>query len=471
MPDKKKKSKFAYERKSAWLKSDQKKEFAVKAFDFADGYKTFLDICKTEREGVDYIKNFAIKQGYKALTDAEYKPGEKIYAINGNKNIILVVLGKDDITKGINLIAAHLDSPRLDLKQLPLIEDNNIALLKTHYYGGIKKYHWLNIPLALHGIVVRRDGSTVNIVIGEDDKDPVFTIPDLLIHLSKKVQGEKKLLDGIEGENLNLMVGNIPVDNDDMKEKVKETVLAKLNEQYGIVEEDFISAEFEVVPAFKARDIGIDRSMVGGYGHDDRVCSYATLRALTDINDIPQRTMLAFFVDKEEIGSYGISGIRGSFFKHTIARLISLKDGNATATDILDTMENSFAISGDVGGLINPMFESVHDTHNSPVMGYGMILEKYTGSGGKYGASDASAEYIGKIRKLFNDNKIGWQPCSLGKVDEGGGGTVALYIAEMGIPVIDAGVGVIGMHSPFEVISKADLYQTYLGYKAFLEKA
>jgi aspartyl aminopeptidase len=460
------KSTFAYERKTAWNRGEDDKIFA-----FAEDYKRFIDRCKTERETTNYLEQEAVKLGFKPFSQAKFKTGEKIYLINHHKNVILAVIGKADLTQGANIIVSHIDSPRLDLKPLPLYEGNNIALLKTQYYGGIKKYQWLNIPMSLHGRVVKSDGEYVDIVIGEDDNDPVFTIPDLLPHLAKKVQGEKKFFEGIEGENLNLVVGNIPVEDENIKERVKETVLSKLNETYGINEEDFISAELEAVPSYKARDVGIDRSMIGAYGHDDRVCSYAAFRALKDMDKTPDKTTIAFLVDKEEIGSYGISSIRSKFFAHSLARFMEMQNPDYRPSDLFKLYENSVALSGDVGGLVNPMFTAVHDLYNSPVMGCGVIIEKYTGSRGKYGASDASAELMGKIRKLFNENDVKWQPGVLGRVDEGGGGTVAFEIAELGIQVVDSGVGVIGMHAPFEIISKVDLYETYKAYKVFLEKA
>jgi aspartyl aminopeptidase len=465
----KKKSALAYESKSVWQSVNETEKNLI--FDFAEDYKKFMNTCKTERESVCCTEEQAKKLGFKDINLAQYQPGEKIYIKNNHKNIIFAILGKKDIKEGINLIAAHLDAPRLDLKPMPLLEEGNMALLKTHYYGGIKKYQWVNIPLAIHGRIVKADGSTVDISIGEDENDPVFTINDILPHLSSKVQGEKKLLEGIEGENLKMLVGNIPVNDKEIEEKVKEMTLRKLSEQYGMTEEDFISSELEVVPAYKARDVGFDRSMVGSYGQDDRVCSYAAFRATLDFEGIPERTILVFLVEKEEIGSYGVSGIRSKFLYNSIGRILGLKFPDYRESDLRNLLENSFAISGDVGAVINPMFKEVFDSVNSPKMGYGILLEKYTGSRGKSGASDASAELMGKVRKIFNDNKIVWQPSILGKVDEGGGGTVALYLADLGIQVVDSGTGVDGMHSPFEVSSKADIYETYRGYKAFLRDA
>jgi len=459
----KSKSPFLYERKNAWLHGDRDAYFK-----FADEYKNFLDMGKTERECVAYAEKSLGAQGFVALDKAVNRPGSKFYASAGGKNLIAGIIGTESFTKGVNLIAAHIDSPRLDLKPLPLEEDSSMALLKTHYYGGIKKYYWLNIPLALHGRVVKGDGTPVDIVIGENESDPVFTINDLLIHLSQKIQGEKKLLEGIEGENLKVLFASIPLD-DVEGDKVKAGALALLNSRYGISEEDLISAELEIVPAFKARDIGIDRSMIGGYGQDDRVCSYASLRALVDTGEC-SRTTIAVLVDKEEIGSCGISGIRSRFLYNTIGDIGELC-GITRDAEVRRALWNSFSISADVGAVVNPMYKEAFDVMNTGIIGNGVVIKKYTGARGKSGASDASAEYMGKIREIFNRNGVVWQPSLLGKVDQGGGGTVAHYIAEMGLTVVDSGVGVDGMHSPYEVTSKADLYHAYLGYKAFYKDA
>lgn len=465
----KKKSKYAYERKNVWTESSDTEKNLIR--DYSEDYKVFMNECKTERECVRYFEREAGKLGFKDIKGAKYKPGEKVLIKNGQKNLILAVIGKKDIKEGVNIIASHIDAPRLDLKPVPMTEDGDMALLKTHYYGGIKKYQWVNIPLAIHGTVVKSDGKPVDINIGEGDKDPVFTINDILPHLAHKVQGEKKLLEGVEGENLRMVIGNMPVNDDDVQEKVKEMTLKILNEQYGITEEDLISSELEIVPAFRAKDIGFDRSMVGAYGQDDRACSYCNYRAIADLEGAPETTSLCFLVEKEEIGSYGVSGIRSKFLYNTIGSLLGLQHPEYRENELRALLEKSFCISGDVGAVINPMFKDVFDSTNAPRMGYGMLLEKYTGSRGKSGASDASAEVMGKVRKILNDNKVIWQPSVLGKVDEGGGGTVALYIADLGIPVVDAGVGLDGMHSPFEVVSKADLYHTYKGYKAFFKDA
>ncbi|NPV38362.1 MAG: aminopeptidase [Brevinematales bacterium] len=460
---------FAYERKNVW---DNKKDEIQAIYSFADDYKHFISTCKTERECVRFVEEEAKKHNFHAFEEKKsLKAGDKVFLRNGYRNILLAIIGKRPISEGVNMVVAHIDAPRLDLKTVPLIEDGDMALLKTHYYGGIKKYQWVNIPLALHGTVIRRDGSSVDLCIGEKKDDPVFTINDLLPHLAGKSQGEKKLLDGVEGENLRLVVGNRPIEDKDLSERIKALALKHLHDEYGIEEEDFISAEIEIVPAFEARDIGFDRSMVGAYGHDDRVCSYAAYRAIRDFAGTPEKTLIVFLVDKEEIGSYGVTGIRSRFFQNALGKLLRLQDPSAPEAAFREMFEKSFALSADVGAVINPMFKEVFDPVVSPRMGYGVILEKYTGSRGKAGASDASAELMGKVRKIFNDNGIIWQPGSLGKVDEGGGGTVAYYLADLGIQVVDCGVGVDGMHSPFEVISKADLHQAYEGYKAFLKDA
>jgi len=464
-----KKSEFAYERRNAWEKLSDSERNLV--FQISEDYRVFLSLNKTERECVRWFDAEARKNGFVDISQAKGKPGEKVIIRNGSRNILLAVLGKESPSKGANMVVSHIDSPRLDLKPLPLIEDGDMALLKTHYYGGIKKYQWVNIPLAIHGTVVRGDGSTVDLVIGENADDPVFTINDILPHLAQKVQGEKKLLEGVEGENLRVLFANIPVADKDLTEKIKETALRRLHEQFGITEEDFISAELEIVPAFPARDVGIDRSMVGGYGHDDRVCAYVAFRSVLDFEGIPERTAFALLVDKEEIGSTGVTGIRSRFLYNSFGALLALYRPEYRENELREGLADTFCLSGDVGGVINPMFKEVFDPLNSPHMGFGVILEKYTGSRGKSGASDASAELMGKVRKIWNDAGIVWQTGGLGKVDEGGGGTVALFLADLGIQVVDAGVGVDGMHSPFETVSKVDIYQAYRGYGAFLKDA
>jgi len=368
----------------------------------------------------------------------------------------------------VNIVASHIDSPRLDLKQKPLFEDKetNFALFRTQYYGGIKKYQWVSIPLALHGTVIKKDGKKVNICIGENIEDPVFTIPDLLPHLWRKEQASRKLAEGIKGEELTVLIGSIPVSDEKVKQKVKLTILEKLNKDFGMIEEDFISAELQVVPAFKARDVGLDRSMIGAYGQDDSSSTYAELRAIMDI-DVPDVTSIAVFFDKEEIGSDGNTGVKSRFVENVVARTLSLLDPKYRDIDLREVLERSHALSADVNAGINPIFKNVHEPTNSAKLGYGIVVTKYTGSGGKYSGSDANAEFVGKVRKLFNDNGVFWQYGAFGKVDEGGGGTVAKFLAEYNMDVLDCGPAVVAMHSTFEVTSKADIWASFKAYYHF----
>jgi len=457
-----------YKSKNFW---EEKNENDIKeAFKLADDYKDFLTKCKTEREVVNYFIEKAVKLGFKDLNDEKIKlnKGDGFYFNILNKALILGKIGKDDFENGINIVAAHNDAPRLDLKQNPLFEDSELALFKTHYYGGIKKYQWLNIPLALHGVVYLENGKKVEITIGEKENDPVFIISDLLPHLSQKVQGEKKLLNGIEAENMIIIAGNISVKDKKVKDKVKLAILEKLNKEYGIKEEDFITAEIEVVPALKAYDVGLDRSLIGGYAHDDRVCSYLTAKAIFDIKD-NVKTSVGLLLDKEEIGSVGATGADSMMLYHLYSILANKlnKDSNYS---ILKAFRNSYCISSDVSAAFDPVYKSVYDMQNSPFLSHGVSLLKYTGSGGKYSSNDADPEFFAKLRNLLKQNNILWQYATLGKVDEGGGGTVAKYISFFGISTIDAGVPVLGMHAPIEIISKADLYETYRFYLSFYEK-
>lgn len=440
---------------------------------FAEDYKQFLNRVKTEREAVNYIKNMAEQNGFRNINEIDtLKPGDKVYGAFRNKMIILAIIGTKDITKGVKIIGAHIDVPRLDAKPKPLYEDSGIALFKTHYYGGIKKYQWANLPLALHGVVVLKDGTKKEIVIGEDENDPVFVIPDLLPHLAKKKQGQRQGFDIILGEELHVIVGNRPVEKKEDKEvknRVKEFVLRILKEKYGIEESDLVSADLEFVPALKARDTGFDRSMIAAYGQDDRICAYATLRAILDVSN-PEETVIALFVDREEIGSDGDTGMKSRFFELFLSSLIEKVKGETNEKYLFETLINSRAISADVNAAVNPLYKDVHDTQNAGYLGKGVILTKYTGSGGKYGASEAHAEYIAWIRNILDKRGIPWQVGLLGKVDEGGGGTIAKFLAERGIQVVDMGPGLISTHSPYEISSKADLYSTYLAYKAFYEE-
>ncbi|MGL4367308.1 MAG: aminopeptidase [Brevinemataceae bacterium] len=463
-------SSHCYNRTNIWSKADQTEIDSI--FNISETYKTFLDEVRTERQGVVWLKSRAEELGFKDITQmTTVMPGDKVYFEYAKKNISLAVIGKSSIKNGVNIVGAHLDAPRLDLKIHPIVEDTGIAMLKTHYYGGIKKYQWLNIPLALHGVVVRADGTQFEVNIGDNPADPVFVISDLLPHLSRKIQGDKKLLDGIEGENLTLMAGTIPLEKAEHTEKVKANVLQILYDRYQIVEEDLISAEIQVVPALKTRDAGLDRSMIAGYAHDDRVCSFGAFQAIINISDIPERTCIVFLTDKEEIGSKGITGADSCALPNLIAELLYREDSSYRDIELRRALNRSFCLSADVGAAYNPLYASVHDKFNAAYMNSGVIIKKYTGAGGKSNASDASAELVGKVRKIFNDNNVVWQASSMGKVDEGGGGTIAMFIAQFGIPVLDSGIGVVGMHSPYEIISKADLYHMIKGYHAFFLNA
>ena len=426
--------------------------------EFAKDYAAFLDKAKTEREAVDFAVNAAKEAGFKPYSFGQsLKAGDKLYYNNRGKQIILFVIGTDNIENGIKISAAHIDSPRIDLKQHPLYEDGEMAFFKTHYYGGIKKYQWTTIPLTLHGKVIKADGSEVDIIIGEDESDPVFYINDLLPHLAKD-QVSKSLGEGIPGEKLNLLVGSKPLEDG---KDIKVAVMKLINEKYGIVEDDFISAEISAVPAFKARDIGFDRSLIGGYGHDDRVCAYPALRAIID-GGIPKNTAMVILADKEEVGSGGATGMQCDVFTDIIADISKSLGANEHTV-----RANSKCLSADVNAAFDPNFADVYESRNSSYVNRGVVMTKFTGSRGKSGTSDATAEFVGYVRKIFNENGIVWQTGELGKVDQGGGGTVAVYIAEKNIDVVDLGVPVISMHAPYEVISKADLYMTYKAFLAF----
>ena len=379
----------------------------------------------------------------------------------------MAVFGKENLIAGTNIIASHIDSPRLDLKQNPIYEDLSMALMKTHYYGGIRKYHWLAIPLSLHGTIITSENETIDISIGEQPDDPVFTVTDLLPHLAGKSQGKKNISEVFEGEKLNLVAGSIPLGSDEEKERIKLGILNLLYEKYGIVEEDFISAEIEAVPAQNARDIGFDRSMIGSYGQDDRICAYTSLEALLDIKTA-DKAAIALFFDKEEIGSDGSSGAKSNFLEDFISDLLFINGQNADNRTLRKALINSSCLSADVNAAMDPDYKNIHEKMNAAKLGFGICMTKFTGSAGKSGSSDASAEFVGKIRQIFNKNKIVWQTGELGKIDEGGGGTIAKFIARYGMNVLDCGPAVLSMHSPFEISSKADVYMTYLGYKAFI---
>ena len=450
--------------KLVWDAIDKKEKKGV--FGFDKEYQHFLNKAKTEREAVKIISEIALKNGFSPNPPSTHPI--KLVKTFQEKLIALSISGRKGINEGINLIISHLDSPRLDLKQNPLYEEVDLAFMKTHYYGGIKKFQWLTRPLAIHGKVIRSDGSSLDIVVGEDDSDPVFTVADILPHLAKKVQTDKKVSDAFLGEKLNLMVGSLPFGDKDTKERFKLAILNLLNERFGLVEEDLISAELEVVPSGMARDVGWDRGLTGAYGHDDRSCVFTSLKAIIDIKN-PQKTALVLFVDKEEIGSDGATGAKSRFLESVLADLMVAHGKEPLYHEIHKILMNSRALSADVNGALDPDFQDVHEKRNAARLGYGICMTKFTGAGGKYGASDANAEYVGWLRNLFNKKKVVWQTGELGKIDEGGGGTVSKFLALYGMEIIDCGPPVLSMHSPFEIVHKGDIYMTYRGYRAFLE--
>ena len=432
---------------------------------YCERYKQFLDRSKTERACVVTAVSLAEARGFAAYRPGmELKPGDKVYCVNRGKAIMLAVIGQKKLSEGANIAAAHTDAPRLDLKPNPLYEDTELAYFKTHHYGGIRKYQWVTVPLELHGKVVRADGSELDVHIGNDPADPQFVINDLLPHLGRE-QGRKPLNEAIPSESLNILIGSWPEKDDDGSDRVKLSIMRILHEKYGIVEEDFISAELEAVPAANARDIGFDRSMIGAYGHDDRVCAYAELEGILGLEN-PERTAVCIFADKEEIGSEGVSGMQGEAFEHFMESLC-----DAQGVGLRECLAHSFCISADVTAAFDPNFTEVYERRNSAFLNYGIGLCKYTGAGGKGGASDASAEVVGRIRTLFNRNGVLWQMAELGKTDAGGGGTVAKYMAKRNIDTIDAGVPVLSMHAPCEVVSKLDCYMTYKAMRVFFEQA
>ncbi len=432
--------------------------------DFCESYKGFLDSAKTEREAVVTTIVRAKEEGFVEYKQGmSLKAGDKIYYNNRGKAIILAVIGSEPIEKGVHLAAAHIDSPRIDLKQNPLYEDNEVALFKTHYYGGIKKYQWATIPLSLHGVAVKKDGTKVTICIGEDENDPVFFISDLLPHLAQE-QVKRTLNEGIKGEELNVIVGSRPFRDDDISEKVKLNILSILNEKYGMIESDFLSAEFEMVPAFKAKDIGFDRSLIGAYGHDDRVCAYTALEAILGCDKV-NKTAVVCLTDKEETGSDGNTGLCSAYlenFLYDLAESFGVKGRTL--------ISNTECLSADVNAAFDPTFPDVVERRNAAFLNYGVVVTKFTGARGKSGTSDASAEFVGRVRALMEKNDIIWQTGELGKVDLGGGGTVAAYLANMNMDVIDVGVPVLAMHAPYEVVAKTDVYMTYKAFSAFFEE-
>ena len=465
------------ERKNAWEKYPEgEKREAV--YRFAEDYRRFISDCKTERECVTVLEAEAQKAGFVNLEEViasgrTLQAGDKVYANNMGKGLALFVLGEKDLSCGMNILGAHIDSPRMDLKQDPLYEDTDFAMLDTHYYGGIKKYQWVTLPLALHGVIAKKDGTLVQVNVGDKPEDPVFGVTDLLVHLSAE-QMEKKAAKVIEGENLDLLIGSIPLETegeDDKKaakEKVKANIMKILEKEYGIEEEDFLSAEIEVVPAGEARDYGFDRSMIMGYGHDDRVCAYPSFMAVLAMEK-PELTSVCLLVDKEEIGSVGASGMQSRFFENTVAEVMNAA-GSYSELALRRALKNSSVLSSDVSAAFDPNYPSVMTKRNTAYFGKGLVFNKYTGSRGKAGSNDANAEYVGGLRAIMDANEIAFQTAELGKVDQGGGGTIAYILANYGMQVIDSGVAVLNMHSPWEIISKVDLYEAYRGYVAFLKE-
>lgn len=452
--------------KNIWKDASQEKVNAI--MNFCEDYKHFISVGKTERICVKEALKIAESKGFKNLHDVKTaNVGDKLYLINKNKNIVLFKVGQKPVKEGLRVLGAHIDSPRLDIKQNPLYEKDGFALLDTHYYGGVKKYQWVTIPLAIHGVIIKKDGTTVNVAIGDDENDPVLGISDLLIHLAGD-QMQKTASKVIEGEDLDVTFGSIPL-KDEEKNAVKANILKMLNEKYQIEEEDLLSAELEVVPAGKARDYGFDRSMVAGYGHDDRVCAYTSLRAVVDMEEAPEYTSCCILVDKEEIGSVGATGAHSLFFENAILELLNLQN-TADLLTLRKTLENTKMLSSDVSAGFDPLFAGVNDPKNSAYLGNGIVFNKYTGSRGKSGSNDANPEYVAWVRDAMDSNEVHYQTAELGKVDQGGGGTIAYILGNYNMNVLDAGIAVLNMHAPMEIVSKADVYEAYLAYIAFLKK-
>lgn len=453
-------------RKLAWEKYSE--EDLKKVMDFNEDYKHYITVGKTERACVKESIALAEAKGFKNLADVtSLKTGDKVYAVNMDKNIALFIIGEKPLEEGMRILGAHIDSPRLDVKQNPLYESEGFALLDTHYYGGIKKYQWVTIPLSLYGVVCKKDGTKVDVIIGEDDNDPIVGISDLLVHLSAD-QMTKTAAKVIEGEDLDVTIGSMPLKGEE-KDAVKANILRLLKEKYDIEEEDFISAEIEVVPSGKARDYGLDRSMVAGYGHDDRVCAYTSLAAVLD-SDVCEYTSCAILVDKEEVGSIGATGAQSMFFENVIADMLALM-GDDSHIKLRKAMANSKMLSSDVSAGFDPLYATVNERKNSAFLGHGIVLNKFTGSRGKGGCNDANPEFIATLRKIIDDAHINYQTAEIGKVDQGGGGTIAYILGNYNMNVIDAGVPVLNMHAPWEIVSKADVYEAYEAYKVFLKNA
>jgi aspartyl aminopeptidase len=451
--------------KNTWEKY---KDNLNEVMEYNEGYKDYISKNKTERACVKDSIRLAKEKGFKPLDSFEtLKPGDKVYVNNRDKNIALFVIGNKPLTEGMRILGAHIDSPRMDLKQNPIYESEGFVLADTHYYGGVKKYQWVTIPLSLYGVVAKKDGTVVDVVIGEDDNDPVVGISDLLIHLAAE-QLDKKAAKVIEGENLDVTLGNMPLVGEE-KDAVKANILKLLKDKYDIEEEDFVSAEIEVVPSGKARDYGLDRSMIAGYGHDDRVCAYTSLTAILDM-DVCDYTCCTILVDKEEIGSVGATGAQSLFFENTVGEML-VKMGIDSFVQTRLTLSRSKMLSSDVSAGVDPLFVSVNDKKNAAYLGNGIVFNKYTGARGKSGSNDASAEYVARIRAVMDESNIHYQTAELGKVDLGGGGTIAYILGNYNMDVIDAGIAVLNMHAPMEVVSKVDVYETYQAYIAFLKNA
>lgn len=455
------KEKLFYERKNGRLTADD--TTLLKADEYCEGYKNYLNLSKTEREAAKESIKMAEQKGFKPFElGKNYSAGEKLYINNRGKTVAFIIVGKEPVENGVNITAAHIDSPRLDLKPNPLYEELELALFKTHYYGGIRKYQWPTVPLALHGVFAKRDGTVVEVSLGEADDEPKFVVNDLLPHLAAE-QSKRTLSDGIKGEELNVLIGSHPFRDDKGSELVKLNILKLLNEKYGIIEADFLSAELELVPAAKSCDIGFDRSLVGSYGQDDRVCAYPALTAILDI-EAPERTAVVILADKEEIGSEGNTGLNSDFLRYVIGDLAKMQDGDGTVA-----LRNSRCLSADVNAGMDPTFQGPFERRNAALLNYGVVLTKYTGARGKSSTNDASAEYVAEVRAMLDDAGIIWQTAELGKVDAGGGGTVAMYIANLGVNVIDLGVPVLSMHAPFETTAKLDIYMCYRTMYEFMK--
>lgn len=460
--------KLNYEKKNIWEELSEKEIDEI--FEYGERYKNFLDNAKIEREATVTIIEKAKENGYVSLDEAlkgKIKKGDKIYLNNKNKSVIMMVVG-DDITEGMNILGSHIDSPRLDLKQYPVYEEGHMAYFKTHYYGGVKKYQWTTLPLALHGTAFTKDGKKLDIVIGEKEEDPIFYISDLLIHLSKD-QRKKTMDEGITGEQLNVIIGHRSYKGkDEEKSPIKDSILEYLNKEYGLVEEDFLVAELTIVPSGKARDVGFDRSLIASYGHDDKVCAYASLEAMLKVES-PKRTAVSLFVDKEEIGSVGNASMGANYFHNMVAEILNNQFENYSDVLLRRAFANSKVLSADVTVAFDPNFAEVTEKNNVALMGHGVAIAKYTGSGGKFGSNDANTEFLQELRTLFNENGVIWQTGELGKIDQGGGGTIAFILAGYGAEVVDIGTAMLSMHAPIELLSKADAYMTSKAYEVFVK--